>query len=112
MRKYTESIEITDIPYKIKDEDLENQVIKIYQIADGEVHGELLCIVVCHRIGKKGKTIVRFINRKFAKEIFVGKTIRADKYYKKININNSFSKEFGMFHFHIRPAAFKEEKND
>ena len=67
-----ESIEITGISNKVKDEELEDQVLKIYEIAETKVHGESLTkldIAVCHRIGKKGKTIVRFVNKKFAKNI-------------------------------------------
>ena len=103
-----ESIEISGISDKVKDEELEDQVLKIYEIADAKVHGKSLTkldIAACHRIGKKGKTIVRFVNRKFAKNIFfVGKKIRNDQNFKKIYINNSISKEFGKFNYHIRQA--------
>ena len=64
-----ECIEITGIPTDIAQEDLEEQVIKIYNEAKVEVHGRefnRFDISACHKLGKKSVTIVKFVNRKFA----------------------------------------------
>ena len=66
-----ESAEITGIPVNIgKDKtdsyDLEAAVIDVWNEAGAKVHGNELThdqIAACHRIGKKGITIVRFVNR-------------------------------------------------
>ena len=67
-----DSIEISGIPSQIRTEELEREVIKIYEAAQVSVHGESLRekdIQACHRIGKKQETtIVKFVNRKFARE--------------------------------------------
>ena len=62
-------------------------------------------IQACHRIGKKGKTIVKFVNRKFAREGLVqGKNLKNAKLYPNagIYINTSFCPEFGYLNFLIR----------
>ena len=52
-----------------------------------------------------GKTIVRFVNRKFAKEIlYHGKELRNNPNFKSIYVNNSFSKEFAYINYKIRMA--------
>ena len=66
-----ESVEITGIPDTVEQKDLEEEVIKVYDAANVKVHGRSLMpedISACHRVGMKGKTIVRFVNRKFANE--------------------------------------------
>ena len=62
-----ESVEISGIPTDVKDEDLEEAVLRVYEEAGVEVDGTKLKkahISACHRIGKKGNVIVRFPNRK------------------------------------------------
>ena len=64
-------VEISGIPTAIETKDLEDHVIQIYKEAKVEVNGHQLThfdIQACHRIGKKGDTVVRFVNRKFAYE--------------------------------------------
>ena len=93
-----ESIEITGISEKVKDEELEDQIIEIYELADAKVHGKSLsklatyCCVITFKI--KEKQLLDLLIGYLLKILFVGKTIRADKRYKKIYINNSCSKEF------------------
>ena len=69
-------------------------------------------IQACHRIGKKGITICKFVNRKFATEgIYCGKNLKGIKLYgndSQVYINSSFCKEYSYFNFVIRKA--KAEK--
>ena len=94
-----ESVEITGIPKEVPQEDLEQEVIKIYKEAKVSVHGKELSnfdISACHRIGKRDVTIVRFTNRKFAMEgLYKGKNLKGTKLYgsSPIYINNSFCRE-------------------
>ena len=63
------SIEITGIPDNIDTERLEDEVIKVFDAAGVQVDGRKLSnhdMEAVHRIGKKGVTIARFVNRKFA----------------------------------------------
>ena len=63
-------------------------------------------IQACHRIGKKGKTICRMVNRKFAEvALYNSKKLKDTKVYENsIYINNSFCREFNHFNFVIRKA--------
>ena len=65
------SVEVTGIPAEVKQEDLEDHIIKIFDTAQVKVHGKSLDhmdIEAAHRIGKKNVVIARFVNRKFARE--------------------------------------------
>ena len=103
-----ESIEITGIPSEFNQDQLEDEVIKIYHEAQVEVHGREINhfdIAACHRIGKRGVTIVRFVNRKFALAgLFNGKNMKGTKLYgdKSIYINNSFCNEYQYIGYVIR----------
>ena len=103
-----ESVEITGIPADIDHKNLEKEVLKIYNEAKVEVHGNKITnmdISACHRIGKHGVTIVRFVNRKFAMEgLYKGKNLKGSKLYgnSPIYINNSFCQEFGKYGYIIR----------
>ena len=65
-------------------------------------------ISACHRIGKKGKTIVRFVNRKFANEgLYKGSNLKGKKLYSTpVFINNSFCKEYSYYGYIIRRLKF------
>ena len=106
-----ESINITGIPLNIgktKNEDLEAAVVNVYNEAGVKVHGKELTpdqISACHRIGKKGVTIVRFVNRKYAwAGLFNGKNLKGTNLYgdNQIYINNSFCREFQYYGYVIR----------
>ena len=102
-----ESIEISGIPETVQSFHLEDEVIKIYNEANVKVHDNLLTkmdIAACHRIGKRGSTIVRFVNRKFAFEgLRNGKNLKGSKLYNNgIYINNSFCREFSKYGYIIR----------
>ena len=69
-------------------------------------------IQACHRIGKKGITICKFTNRKYAQEsLYCGKNLKDVEIYgenSRIYINNSFWDEFKYLNFLIRKAKGKE----
>ena len=104
-----ESVEITGIPKEIRQENLEEEVIKIYNEAGVSVFGRSVNstdISACHRVGKKEEvTIVKFVNRKFAKEgLYKGKNLKGTMMYRgtRIFINNSFCHEYKRFGWIIR----------
>ena len=56
-----ESIEISGIPTSVKDDDLEEEVRRIYQTAEVLVFGRDVCkvdISACYRLGKKKETTI------------------------------------------------------
>ena len=75
-----DTIEISGIPTSVKQNDLEGKVLKIFETAGVEVNGYKLDyyqIQACHKIGKKGVTICKFVNRKFANNaIYSGKNLK------------------------------------
>ena len=104
-----DSVEISGIPSTITQDNLEKEVIKVFDTAKVKVHGkklEEMDIQACHRLGKKGKTIVKFVNRKFAREGLVcGKNLKnCELYDSGVYINTSFCPEFGHLNFLIRKS--------
>ena len=104
-----DSVEISGIPANIEQDDLEGEVIKIFDTAGVIVNGAKLDvhqIQACHRTGKKGKVIVKTLNRKFAMEsLYCGANlIENSPYDNAVYINNSFCKEFGFLNFLVRKA--------
>ena len=105
-----DSIEISGIPPTVSQDVLEDEVVKNFEKAKVEVHGKKLeapDIQACHRVGKKGKTIVKFISRKYAREGLVcGKNLKNSNLYGNagVYINTSFCPEFGHLNFLIRKA--------
>ena len=105
-----ESVEISGIPTNIPNgENLEIAVINVYNEAKIQVHGkslEQMDITACHRIGKKGVTICRFVNRKYAFQgLTSGKNLKGTKLFGEdsaIYINNSFCREFARYGWLIR----------
>ena len=105
-----DTIEITGIPKAIPVEDLETEVVKIYNAAMVKVHGQTLRpldIQACHRIGKKKEvTIVKFVSRKFAYGGLVsGKNLKGVGVYgagTNVYINNSFCDQYRHLNFLIR----------
>ena len=105
------TIEITGIPSTVRQADLEKEVVKIYEAAGVTVSGNQLDssqIQGCHRIGKKGVTICKFVNRKFAYEgIYSGKNLKDANIYgenSRVYINNSFCDEYRHLNYLIRTA--------
>ena len=66
---------MTGIPDDVEDKDLEEKVIKILDKIEVNVTSK--DIEACHRVGKSRnnskKTIIRFVNRKFAKKALVNR---------------------------------------
>ena len=81
------NIEIQGIPSNIDDDSLEDKVIEM--LAEAHIVATKSDIDDCHRLGKNGSTIVRFVNRKFCNVISEKKLI-----YTKIltSLNLVFSK--------------------
>ena len=109
-----DTIEIHGIPGSIKNEQLEDEVMRIYDMAGVSVHGiklDHLAIQACHRIGKKGNVVVKFTNRKYATEgLYNGKNLKENKPYETPTyINNSFCPEFSFLNYAIRQAK-KQKK--
>ena len=103
------SIEITGIPDDVQQKDLEDHVINIYNEAGVKVHDESFekrDIEACHRIGKKGTVITRFVNRKFAKEgLYKGRNLKDKIIYdgdKRLYNNDSLCKPFQYIGYVIR----------
>ena len=61
------NIEIQGIPSNIDDDSLEDKVIEM--LAEAHIVATKSDIDDCHRLGKNGSTIVRFVNRKFCNVI-------------------------------------------
>ena len=106
-----DTIEIAGIPDTIQQRDLEGEVVKIYEAAKVLVDGYKLAswqIQACHRIGKKGNTIVKFVNRKHAREgLFCGRNLKEANVYgngTKIYINTSFCGEYRHINYLVRQA--------
>ena len=112
------SVEISGIPGDVATKDLESHVINIYKEAKVEVAGRKLehfDIEACHRIGKRGVVIARFVNRKFANEgLYKGKNLKGNKIYTKsgetspIYINNSFCVPFQYIGYVVRKLKKRE----
>ena len=62
-----ECLEISGIPWSVSDNDLEDVVCKAITKAGVEVSDK--DIEDCHRVGKRGTTIVKFCKRKFSKQV-------------------------------------------
>ena len=81
---------MTGIPDDVEDEDLEEKVIKILDMI--EVNVTSRDIEACHRVGKSRnnskKTIIRFVNRKFAKKALVNRKILKNIDKSSIGLSN------------------------
>ena len=106
-----DTIEISGIPPTVKQEDLEGEIVKIYEAAGVEVDGKKLKvskIQACHRIGKKNVTICKFVSRKWAYQgVVSGKNLKDKAIYGQMSnvyINTSFCNEFRYLNYVIRKA--------
>ena len=106
-----DTVEITGIPQNVHQDNLEDEVIAIFDAMEVKVNGNQLSkiqIHACHRIGKKNVVIVKVVNRKFAtKALYSGSKLKDVNMYgnSKIYVNNSFCREFQFFNFLIRKAS-------
>ena len=104
-----DTVEISGIPGDTPQTQLEDEVIKNFNLAGVTVEGQKLDklqIHACHRIGKKGKTIVKTVNRKFAEQgLFCGKNLKGNSPYDTpVYINPSLCDEYNFLNFIIRKA--------
>ena len=103
-----ELVKISGINRNVKQEELEEKVIEICNATKVEIDGHRVSkydITACHRIGRKGKTICRFVNRKFANGLlYNSKSLKDVAQLKSIYVNNSFCREYGLINFLIRRA--------
>ena len=105
------TIEITGIPTAVKQDRLEEEVVKIFNAAGVSVNDHKLDpyqIQACHRVGKKGVTVCKFTNRKFAYEgLYCSRNLKGKNIYgdnSQIYINHSLCKEYGYLNYCIRNA--------
>ena len=104
------NLEISGIPDSVTTDDLEDKVIEILSKVDVNVTNN--DIEACHRMGKSKnnskKTIVRFVNRKFAKKALINrkKLITMDKSLLGLSdnvfINENLTPQNGKIYFHCR----------
>ena len=107
-----DTLEITGIPADVVDEKLEDEVIEIYEEAKAILNRQNIFkkndIQAVHRIGKKGRVIVKVVNRKFVHTALVnGKKLKDSTRYgdnTAIYFNDSFIPDFGFLNFVIRSA--------
>ena len=106
-----DTVEITGIPDDVNDDALEDEVIDLFKEAKVHVNRQPIKktdIQAVHRLGNKKTTIVKVVNRKFAKEaLFCGKNLKGSKRYginSPIYINDSFCPEYNFLNFAIRKA--------
>ena len=104
-----DSVEITGIPGNIENADLEDEVIKVFNKAKVVVNGVKLDKAQfqgCHRVGEKGKVILKTLNRKYAVEsLYCSKNLKGNSPYDNpVFISNSFCKEFGRLNYLVRKA--------
>ena len=91
-----DTLEISGIPSTVKNDEIEDEVIEIFKEAKMTVNRQnlkLIDIQAAHRIGKKGKVIVKVVNRKFVRTALVNKkNLNGSKRYgdSKIYLNDSF----------------------
>ena len=110
-----DTLEISGIPSTVKNDEIENEVIEIFKEAKMTVNHQNLKIIdiqVAHRIGQKGKVIVKVVNRKCVRTSLVNKkNLNGSKRYGDSNIylNDSFIPEFSYFNYLIR-CACKDER--
>ena len=106
-----DSVEITGIPEDIDGDHLEDEVIDLFKEAKIQVNRQPIKktdIQAVHRLGNKKTTIVKVVNRKFAKQaLSCGKNLKGTRRYganSPIYINDSFCPEYGFLNFAIRHA--------
>lgn len=105
------NIEISGIPESVEDKKLEETIIEVLSKIDVNVSAS--DIEACHRLGKPNnkerKTIIRFVNRKYAKKALLNRKslMQADTTSLRINnrnvfINENLTRSNGKIAFHSR----------
>ena len=108
-----DSLEITGIPKN--DDQLEDEVIEIFKEAKATLNRQQIRkpdIQAVHRIGKKGKVIVKVVNRKFVQSALInGRKLKESTRYgdrTKIFLNESFIPEFSFLTLLFAPRKDKK----
>ena len=108
-----DNIEIVGIDPVVRDEDIEEECIKILKAAKVKVGNKFpttLDIQAAHRKGKKGTVIMKFVNRKFAYSAISNRANLKDSTdFNRIFINTSLCPEFGYLNFAVRKAKENNE---
>ena len=109
-------MEIVGIPQDVKDERLEEEVIDILKEAEVRVNRQSpkkMDIQAVHHLKNRKVTIVKMVNRKFAKEALICRRSLRDssRYDANTNffINDSLCPEFKFLNFAIRNALKSKE---
>ena len=86
LEQYTRSecLDFSGIPNSVAPEDLENFILRLLQ--EIGINLDKSRIVACHRLGKTDRTIVKFLNRKDAENVYSNK-----KKLKDVDISCLFS---------------------
>ena len=73
LEQYTrrECLDFSGIPNSVAPKDLENFILRLLQEID--INLDKSRIVACHRLGKTDRTIVKFLNRKDAENVYPNK---------------------------------------
>ena len=97
------NIEISGIPNRIPDEDLENTIISICK--DSGVEIDPKDIEGCHRLplsrnsrGQDKRVIVKFVNRKHSEALLRDKKRISSKSFSNLNVPNKFLFQFPFVH--------------
>ena len=105
-----ESIEIHNLPQTIKDDELEGKCLEVLEdIGCGKIKRSQ--VHACHRLKNRDKTIIRFVNRKFADKALHNKAqlknVDKLKYGvegKNLYINENLCPPMQFLHYKIRQA--------
>ena len=102
-----DTTEITGIPGDISNDAFEDEIIRIYDVAQVNVNGTQLVktdIQACHRVGKKNIVIVKFVNRNEGS--YCGKNLKSNSPYPAPTYSNysnySFCPEFRFLNYLVR----------
>ena len=108
-----DTCEIVGISNDVKDDDIEEECIKILKAAKAKVgnrYATTFDIHAAHRRGKKGTVIIKFVNRKFAAAAITNRSnLKDSDYFKRTYINQSLCPEFVFLNFAVRKAKTNGE---
>ena len=102
-----DTVEIVGINPEVKDEDIEDECIKILKAAKAKVGSKYPTtyeIHAAHRKNKKGHVIIKFTNRKFAAAAMSNRSNLKDTDFYDTYINQSLCPEFSFLSYAVRKA--------
>ena len=108
-----DTIEVVGIPSDVTDEEIEDEVIKVLKAAKvklGNKFPNAFDINAAHRIGKKGKVIVKFVNRKFAVSAMTNRSnLKGINEYSQVFLNQILCPEFQFLNYAVRKGKANGE---